>query len=146
MPFLWCQMPFHVNSILDLQYLHFLKGKTKCQQVFINNGFTNSSFKKRRFVLQTKAFLLISFVFSKKSEIPATACRNLEGISKAPSRIQYPEHTLDTDIMSKQSRDILRLADDKDGYDNIPNHSNRKSIFFKVWGKTSMKWLFVIYE
>ena len=80
-------MPFHVNSILDLQYLHFLKGKTKCQQVFINNGFTNS------FVLQTKAFLLISFVFSKKSEIPSTACRNLEGISKAPSRIQYPEHS-----------------------------------------------------
>ena len=40
------------------------------------------------------AKLLISFVFSKKkSEIPATACRNLEGISKAPSRIQYPEHS-----------------------------------------------------
>ena len=62
----------------------------------------------------------------------------LREISKALSRIQYPEHTLDTDIMSKQSRDILRLADDKDGYDNIPNNSNRKSIFFKVWGKTSM--------
>ena len=29
----------------------------------------------------------------KSSQIPATDCRNLEGILKAPSRIQYPKHS-----------------------------------------------------
>ena len=109
MPFLWCQMPFHVNSILDLQYLHFLKGKTKCQQVFINNGFTNSSFRKRKqfelFCIEIcVAKLLISFVFSKKNP---RFLQRLVAILREYRRLRLAYSIQSTHVYtSKPSRDI----------------------------------------
>ena len=102
MPFLWCQMPFHVNSILDLQYLHFLKGKTKCQPEFINNGFTNSSFKKIK-QFECCKLKLISFVFSKKFP------NSCNGLSQSWGNIEGSvSHTISKALTStsKQSRDI----------------------------------------